>query len=130
MDNTVVKTRSSVRAVAGVLAVVAASLAVASTLHLAGRVSGRGELYDAGDAGIAEAIIAVVLLIGVVTMLRRPALARTAGLVAAGFATAGFLVGLSITAQGGHWPDIAYHLTVLPLLIGSLVVLARAVDRR
>lgn len=71
-----------------------------------------------------------MLLIGVVTMLRRPALARTAGLVAAGFATAGFLVGLSITAQGGHWPDIAYHLTVLPLLIGSLVVLARAVDRR
>jgi hypothetical protein len=34
--------------------------------------------------------------------------------------------GFIIASQGGHRPDIAYRLTVLPLLIGSLIVLWRA----
>lgn len=121
-----VNLRGTLRGVAGVLTTVAGSLAVASALHLSGQVSGRGEPYDAEHAGIAEAIIGAVLVAGVVVMFRSPQRARTAGLVAAGFATAGFLLGLTMTAQGGHWPDIVYHLAVLPFLIGSLVVLVRS----
>jgi hypothetical protein len=33
---------------------------------------------------------------------------------------------LNFTAPGGDLPDVAYHLTVLPFLIGSLIVLLRA----
>ena len=119
----------AVRRVAAVLVIVAGTLAVASAAHLSGHVTGRGVLFDADHAGIAEALIGAVLLGSAATMLRRPAQARTIGLAATGFATLGFLVGLSITAQAGHWPDITYHLAVLPVLIGSLVVLWRATDR-
>jgi hypothetical protein len=126
MGSGLVRARTRVRLVAALMLVEAASLAVASGLHLSGRVAGRGNLYDAGDAGIAEAVIGAVLLAAAVLMLRRPGLARAAGLAAGGFATLGFLVGLSITARGGHWPDIAYHLTVLPLLVGGLFALWRA----
>ncbi len=113
-------------AVAAVMLVEAASLVVASTIHLTGHVTGRAPIFDADDAGIAEAVIAAVLLAGALAMYRFPGRARTVGLAATGFATAGFLIGLRMTAAGGHWPDIAYHLTVLPLLIASLVVLARS----
>src|SRR5947208_2524637 len=113
------------RTVATVMLLEAASLAVASALHLTGHVAGRSAPFDSDGAGIAEAVIGAVLLAGALDMLRRPHRARAVGLAATGFATAGFLVGLRMTALGGHWPDIAYHLTVLPVLIGSLVVLAR-----
>jgi peptidoglycan/LPS O-acetylase OafA/YrhL len=114
------------RRLAAMLFVIAASLAVASTVHLTGHVSGRGGLYDAEDAGIAEAVIGAVLVAGAVVMLRAPDRARGAGLAATGFALAGFLVGLSITARAGRWPDIAYHTTVLPLLVGAFAALYRS----
>jgi hypothetical protein len=114
------------RRVSVVLACIAVSLGVASAIHLLGHVTGRSPVFDSGDAGIAEALIGVVLAIGVVVMRGVPRLARTAGLASTGFATVGFLVGISITASAGHWPDIAYHATVLPILLGSLVVLLRA----
>lgn len=113
------------RRVAALLILIAASLAVASIVHLAGHVQGRSDLFDADDAGIAEAVIGAVLAAGALVMLRAPGRARSAGLAATAFAVAGFLVGLGITARGGHLPDIAYHLVVLPLLIGGFIVLAR-----
>jgi hypothetical protein len=67
----------------------------------------------------------LVLAVGAVALWRSGPRARRIGLGTVGFATAGFCWGLSITAQGGHWPDIAYHLVILPLLIGSLVALVR-----
>jgi hypothetical protein len=108
------------------MAVEALSLAVASALHLSGQVHGRSAPFDADHAGIAEALIAAVLGAAVLTMFRAPARARAVGIAATGFAIVGFLVGLSMTARGGDLPDIGYHVTVLPLLIGSLVVLVRA----
>src|SRR5205807_8676995 len=96
----------------------------ASLIHLLGDVRGRSDLYDASDAGIAEAVIAAVLAAGAWTMVRRPTIARSAGPAAIGFATAGFVIGLTITASSGHAPAIAYHATVLPVLLGSLAVLA------
>ena len=116
----------NVRRVAAVLTAVTATLAVASALHLSGLVAGRGAPYNPDGAGVGEAVIGAVLLVSAVVMLRRPDRARGIGLAATGFATAGFLVGLSFTARGGHWPDIAYHLAVLPVLIASLVVLIRS----
>jgi hypothetical protein len=128
--------RKVVTRVAALMAVEAATLAVAATLHLTGSVTGRSSLFDADNAGIAEAIIAVVLAGGAIAMLGLPARARTIGVVVTGFAIVGFLIGLTMTARGGHLPDIAYHLVLLPALIGSLVALlaagspARADDRR
>ena len=55
-----------------------------------------------------------------------PARARTIGLAATGFATAGFLLGLNFTARGGHLPDVAYHVVMLPVLIGGLIALLRS----
>ena len=111
--------------VAILMLVVTASLALTSALHLSGMVDGRTKSFDPDTAGIAEAVIGVVLLVGAVVMLRDPQRARTAGIAANAFALAGFLIGISETAQGGHAPDIAYHATVIPLLVISLVVLLR-----
>ena len=57
-------------------------------------------------------------------MLRSPRRARGAGLAANGFALVGFPIG-SQTAVGGHAPDIAYHATVIPVLLFIVVVLLR-----
>jgi peptidoglycan/LPS O-acetylase OafA/YrhL len=114
------------RHVAIVMGSVAATLVVASSIHLFGHVKGRSDMFDSTDAGIAEAVIACVLAAGSVAMVRSPRRARAIGGAALGFATLGFLVGLSITARSGHLPDIAYHLLVLPVLVGCLIVLARS----
>ena len=119
-----------VRTVGAVMVVIAGSLVVASTLHLGGLVHGRGELYDAHDAGVAEAIIAVVLGAAGSAAWRSPGRWRRAAIAALTFAVAGFLVGLSVTARAGRAPDIAYHLVVLPVLVGSLVVTARSAAGR
>ena len=115
-----------VRRVAVLLALVVVSLAVASALHLSGRVHGRGAPFDAEHAGIAEALIGAVLGSAVVALWRAGLRARRAGLWGVVFAIAGFCWGLNITARGGHWPDIGYHLVVLPLLVASFVPLLRA----
>jgi hypothetical protein len=113
------------RRVAVLVGVVACSLAVAAALHLSGQVRGRSAPFDADHAGVAEALLCLVLAGGAVALWRSGLRARRIGLGTVGFTIAGFGWGLSITAQGGHWPDIAYHLAVLPLLIGSLVALVR-----
>jgi hypothetical protein len=103
----------------------AASLGIASALHLSGLVDGRSASFDPGAAGLAEAIIGVVLAAAAVAMFRTPLRARTIGIAATSFALVGFLVGISDTARGGAIPDIAYHATVIPLLIAALVLLVR-----
>jgi hypothetical protein len=104
---------------------VAVTLGIASALHLAGLAHGRSGPFDATHAGIAEAIIGAVLAGGAVAVVRTPDHARTVALTTVAFATVGFGVGLNFTVRGGHLPDIAYHVAVLPLLIGSLIVLIR-----
>lgn len=112
-----------VRRVAALLALIALSLWTASALHLAGLVHGRGEPFDADHAGIAEALIGVVLAVAAGRLWRTGRQARRIGLWATGFAVAGFCWGLTITSRGGHWPDIGYHLVGLPLLITCFVAL-------
>jgi hypothetical protein len=101
------------------------TLAAASALHLSGFVHGRSVPYNATGAGVAEAVIGAVLFCAAVAMLHLPGRARAVGLAASGAALVGFLVGLSFTTLGGHVPDIAYHVTVLPVLTATIVVLLR-----
>src|SRR5215475_6069508 len=94
------------------------SLAIISTLHLSGVLAGRrGKPFNPTAAGTAEALIGTVLLLGVAALVRDQARGREAAIAATGFAIVGFLVGLTFTVRGGDAIDIAYHATVLPLLV-------------
>jgi hypothetical protein len=117
--------RRTIRGIARLMFFVAATLAVASLLHLSGHVHGSSP-FDPDHAGIAGAIIGIVLACSATEMFRTPFRARPVGLAATGFAIVGFLLGLNFTARGGHIPDIAYHIAVLPVLGGSFMVLLRA----
>jgi len=103
----------------------AATLTVVSALHLTGAIHGRSRPFDASDAGIAEAIICVALAAGAAALLRAPDRGRPVALAATGFAIAGFIAGLTFTARGGDAPDIIYHATMLPVLVATLILLAR-----
>jgi ABC-type Fe3+ transport system permease subunit len=107
------------------MGVVAATLAVMSALHLSGALPAGTPPYAASSAGIAEAIICVVLLAGAVAVWRDPGRARPIALAALGFSILGFVVGISITIAGGPAVDIAYHGTVMPVLIVLIAVLFR-----
>ena|SRR5437763_436117 len=113
--------RSAVRKIAAVMGFVAVTLFIASALHL---------LDNSFHAGIPEVIIGVVLATGAAVMVQEPWRARALGLGAVGFAIVGFGVGLRMTSQGGHVGEIAYHVVVLPILIGAFVALLRAAPAR
>jgi hypothetical protein len=80
-------------------------------------------------AGIAESVIATVLLAGCAWMVvasRRSN--RLIGLIAQGFALLGTLVGIFMIAIGvgpRTVPDVAYHVFIVIVLISGLVVAAR-----
>ena len=107
------------------LAAIAVSLVVASALHLSGQVHGRGAPFDAEHAGVAEALIAVVLAAARDRPVAQRIRARQLGLWATGFAILGFCGGLTSPHVVGDWPDIGYHLTVLPLLVTGFAALLR-----
>lgn len=96
----------------------AVTLVVASTLHLAGVVNGGKPPHGVNRAGIAEAIIAVALICGALGLARGMRRLAIGTIV---FAIAGFCVGLSMTAREGATADIAYHATMLPILLFTLV---------
>jgi hypothetical protein len=72
-------------------------------------------------------VIGAVLVAGALALVRG---SRRAALAAVAFAIAGFGVGLSMTVRGGAAGDIAYHATMLPLLLFTLVLLGRGSARR
>lgn len=117
---------SGQRGITALMGLEAASLAVASALHLSGLVHGHGHGFSPTGAGIPEAVIGVVLLWGAVSLARRGPAGRPTALGATVFAIAGFIVGLTFTTRGGDLPDIAYHATVLPLLLVTLVLILRS----
>lgn len=106
-----------------------ATLAVVSSLHLAG-VIGNGTKVNPSAAGIAEAVIAAVLAAAAVVAQRMPGQARPVAVGALCFAILGFGFGLSITARGGDAVDIGYHAIMLPLLIVTLILLLGPRRRR
>jgi O-antigen/teichoic acid export membrane protein len=110
------------------LAFVAATLAVMASVHLAGLLRG-SKPFRPDEAGIAEAVIGAVLLVGAAAVWRRAAHHWGVAVAATSFAILGFVVGLSFTLRGGDAIDIAYHATVLPLLLLALILLLRRKER-
>ena len=113
------------RAIATLMGFEALTLAIMSALHLAGIFAGGTRPYSPTAAGIAEAVICAVLIGGAVALARDPLRGRVIALAALGFAILGVIAGLSFTIQGGDAIDIAYHTTILPLLLITLAAMSR-----
>ena len=105
---------------------IAASLAIVSVLHLTNVVGGGGQ--NSSAAGIAEAVICLVMLAGATALARDRPNGLAAARASVAFAIAGFILGLTITLRGGAAFDIAYHLTGLTVLAATFALLGR--DRR
>jgi hypothetical protein len=118
--------------IAALMTCEATTLIAMSGLHLTGMLHGGAKPFNRTHAGVAEATIAVVLIVGATTLLRIGWSARRAGLAATGFATVGFIVGLNFTIRGHDTAGIACHVIVLPLVIYTFVMLlrTRTDDRR
>jgi peptidoglycan/LPS O-acetylase OafA/YrhL len=110
------------RTIAVAFALVAATLAAMSALHLGGVLEGSPP-FQPHSAAIAEAVIGAVLAAGAAVLLRRSSQVPAAALAANAFAVIGFTIGLTFTLRGGGAVDISYHATVLPLLLVTLSVL-------
>jgi multisubunit Na+/H+ antiporter MnhF subunit len=118
------------QSIAIVIALQATTFAIMSALHLTGVLAGGTSPFNRTDAGIAEAVICVVLIGGAAALAGYPAHGRLVALGTLGFAIVGVIVGLNFTIQGGDATDIAYHATLLPLLLVSLAVLWRGSPAR
>ncbi len=112
----------SVARLTGLMGFEAATLWVASMVHLLAVAD-----PDSGSlaAGVAEAVICLVLIAGAVALSRRSRRGIRFALGTVGFAIFGFLVGLTATVRGGEPLNLAYHATMLPLLVATAVLLAR-----
>jgi hypothetical protein len=111
----------------------AATLAVASVLHFGVAIPlGVATISDPfGAAAIPEAVIAVVVAIGAVTVLTRSAVAWWVALLATLFALLGTAYGLTVTVRRGQAGDVAYHLSLLAVLVvttGLLLTSRRALS--
>jgi peptidoglycan/LPS O-acetylase OafA/YrhL len=110
---------------------IALSLAVMSALQFAGVLVG-SEPFKPERAGTSEAVICVALVIGSASLLTRRPQRRLLATIAVLIAIVGFALGLTFTTRGGGAVDIAYHATVLPLLLvmlGALVIRRSPHDR-
>ena len=102
----------------------AATFVVAALSHFGILLSG----YEHRAAGTAESVIAGVLLVGWATTWVGPAFTRGIGLAAQTFALLGTFVGLFTIAIGvgpRAVPDLAYHVSIVAVLIWGLVVAKR-----
>jgi uncharacterized membrane protein YhiD involved in acid resistance len=104
---------------------VGATLVVMSSLHLSGTLPEGSDPFDPVNAGISEGVIALVLFLGAGALRGGSRNCRGIALASTGFAILGFLVGLNFTIRGAGAFDIAYHLTVLPLLVLTASALLR-----
>jgi hypothetical protein len=108
----------------------ALTLAVMAFLHLAGSLGGGLNSFSAPDAGVAEAVICIVLAYGAVRLARGAPRARAIAIMSTAVAIVGFVIGLGSTLRGGDAVDIAYHVTMLPLLVLTLRALLRRPAKR
>jgi multisubunit Na+/H+ antiporter MnhB subunit len=99
----------------------AATFVVASLIHAGLLVAG----YEHHEAHLAEAVIALVLIVALTLTWIRPAWTRAAGLGGQGFALLGTMVGLFTIAVGvgpRTVPDVAYHIGIVAVLVWGLRV--------
>jgi hypothetical protein len=102
----------------------AATFIVAALSHFGVLVDG----YEHRQAGIAESVIALVLLVGVALSWIRPAWTGEAGIAAQGFALLGTLVGIFTIVIGvgpRTAPDLAFHVGIVAVLVTGLTLVAR-----
>ena len=112
------------RRISALIGFEALTLAVAAVIHLTG--AGSEPKATRAGAGIAEAIICVVLAFGAFSLLSELPWGRAAALGSTVFAIFGFVLGLTFTLRGGDGPDVAYHGTMLPILLFTAIALLRA----
>lgn len=117
------------RRIAVLMTFIAATLAVMASVHLAGLLRG-SKPFRPDDAGIAEAAICAALIAGAAVLWRRAAHRWVVAVATTCFAILGFVAGLGFTLRGGDTIDIAYHATILPLLLLALAALLRGRHRR
>jgi multisubunit Na+/H+ antiporter MnhB subunit len=99
----------------------AATFVVASLIHAGVPVGG----YEHHEAHLAEAVIALVLIVALALTWIRPAWTRAAGVGGQGFALLGTMVGLFTIAVGvgpRTVPDVAYHIGIVAVLVWGLFV--------
>src|SRR5215467_8830748 len=120
MDSTKLSTGAG-----ALLGVAALTLALASLLHFGVAVPvGATTISDPfADAAIPEAVLAVAVAAGAVTLLARLPVARWLAPAATVVALAGTLFGLTVTLRRGEPGDIAYHVALLTLLVASAILL-------
>lgn len=102
----------------------AAGFAIASLIHSGFLIPG----YEHSAARIAEGVIAVVLIIGLLLTYLKQDWTRIIGLVVQGFALLGTLVGLFTVAIGigpQTTPDLVFHIGIASFLVWGLIVTAR-----
>jgi hypothetical protein len=105
-----------------------ASFIAASLVHRGVLVGG----YEHHEAAVAETVIGTVLLAGAVLTWLRPARARAFGIAAQAFALLGTIVGAFTIAVGigpRTLPDLAYHASILVVLVAGLALAAHARPR-
>lgn len=105
------------------LGMAAAIFVIASLIHF-----GLLEGYEDRGAAIAESVIALVLIAGLLASLARPDSTRRVGILALGFALAGTLVGstLLLTVGPRTTLDVAIHLVMIVVVATGLIVALRA----
>jgi hypothetical protein len=101
----------------------AAAFVAAASVHFSLVIAG----YEHRKAGVAESVIAAVLILALaVTSLGRT-WTRRVGLAAQAFALGGTLIGIITIGVGPRTlPDVAYHFAIMAVLIWGLVVAVRA----
>lgn len=127
---TTAKTNTRQRRLAAVMGLEAATLAVMAVLHLTGSLGVGLKSFSSLDAGVAEAVICVVLAYAASRLMRGEPRARIVAIASTAFAIVGFAIGIGTTVRGGDAIDIAYHVTMLPLLLLTLRALMRRPPRR
>ena len=75
------------------------------------------------DAAIPEAVLGVATLLGASAILGRWSHAYGFALASAGLSLIGTAYGISVTLGGFRAGDVAYHLGLLAMLVGALLLL-------
>jgi hypothetical protein len=107
----------------------ATTFVAAALVHFGVVIAG----YEHQEAGTAETVIAMVLLVGTALTWVRPGWVRPVGLIAQGFALFGTLVGVFTIAIGvgpRTVPDVVYHIGIAVVLVWGLIVAGRGPSGR
>jgi hypothetical protein len=111
--------RSVTIVISWLMAMAAASFVVASIIHFGATIPlGFATIYDPFEgAAIPEAILAIVLGIGLLTLLMRWSARWWVAFATTLFALLVTIYGLSVTVSSSRNGDITYHLAVLVILL-------------